>query len=91
MQWQVWVGLTAVFLFMMLVVQRSEPKRRRFSLVIMLIGAEITRRTIVYRGWHREGLWSVITAGVLLFIFWFLIGRYNPPASSEDEIEVIEN
>jgi hypothetical protein len=90
MEWQAWLGLTVVFTALLLIVQRAEPNRRRVTALVMLIGAELVRRFLVYRDWHTEGLWAFIAALVLNALFWILIGRSNPPRTSDD-IEVFGN
>ncbi|MFC1959972.1 hypothetical protein ACFLYO_04615 [Chloroflexota bacterium] len=91
MNWEAWLGLTVVFASLILIVQRAEASRRLFTLVAMLIGMELVRRYIVYRGWDREGLWAFGAALLINLLFWVLIGRSNPPLSSADEIEVLDN
>ena len=90
MDWGAWLGLTAIFCLLMLIVQRTEPKRRRIMALVMLGGAEVVRRYLVYRGWSVEGLWAFVAALILNVVFWVVVGRSNPPHSS-DEIEVIGN
>jgi hypothetical protein len=90
MNWEAWLALTGVFTVLLLIIQRTEPGKRRVTALVMLVGAEIVRRYIVYRGWHREGLWAFVAALVINVLFWLLIGRSNPPHSSE-EIEVVGN
>jgi hypothetical protein len=90
MNWGALLVLMAVFAALMLIVQRAERKRRLFTLIVMLIGAELVRRYLVYRGWDTEGLLAVLAALILNGLFWLFIGRNNPPKSS-DEIEVWGN
>jgi uncharacterized protein involved in response to NO len=90
MNWGAFLVLMAVFAALMLIVQRAERKRRLFTLIVMLIGAELVRRYLVYRGWDTEGLLAVLAALILNGLFWLFIGRNNPPKSS-DEIEVWGN
>ncbi len=91
MNWEVFLGLMLVFGAMLLVLQRTERKRRGFVLVIVVIGAEVVRRTIVYRAWELEGWWALGVALLFNALFWVIIGRSNPPRSSEEEIEVLGN
>ncbi len=69
-------------------IQRAESKRRLLVAVIMLIPGLLLQRFANYRGLHTEALTAFVLALVLNFLFWALIGRYNPPGSS-DEIKVI--
>jgi ABC-type polysaccharide/polyol phosphate export permease len=106
-----WVLLTAIFGGLLLLVQRTEKKRRNVTLAVMLFvgiivwgyasyrmssdcnqmiriicatnlvrspAAIIARNTLVL---------SVISAIVMNILFWILIGRSNPPGTS-DSIQV---
>ncbi len=90
MDWGAFFVLTAVLGGMVLIVQRAERKRRRVAFVVMLVGAELVRRYVVYRGWDTEGLVALVTALLLNGLFWLFIGRSNPPGSSDD-IQVLGN
>ncbi len=68
--------------------QRAEAKRRLLVAVIMLIPGLLLQRYANFKGLHSEALLAFILAFVLNFLFWALIGRYNPPGSSDD-IKVI--
>lgn len=82
-------SLLAVFITVMLFMfQRTEKKRRRLALLLMLVFAELIRRYTWYRGVHVEAWGALATAAVLNSLFWLFIGRYNPVASS-DEIKVM--
>ncbi len=90
MDWGVFLVLTVVLGGLLLLVQRAERKRRRITFVVMLVGAELVRRYIVYRGWDTEGLAALVAALLLNGLFWIFIGRSNPPGSSDD-IQVMGN
>jgi len=90
MNWGAFLVLTGVFAVLMMIVQRAERKRRLATLLVMLVGAELVRRFLVYRDWNTEGVLAVIAALILNWLFWILVGRHNPPKSS-DEIQVIGN
>jgi hypothetical protein len=102
--------LSIIFGILMLLVQRSEKKRRVVTLGVMLFvwpivwGYGIFRIsndcTEVFRAvcavtqgkmtsiaWNTTNM-AALTAFTINFLFWFLIGRYNPPRSS-DAIKVI--
>ncbi len=68
--------------------QRTEAKKRLIVLLVMLIPAELIRRYVWYRDVHTEAWIALIIALVINFLFWALIGRYNPVGSS-DRIQVI--
>lgn len=91
MNWDALGGLLVVFAILMLLVQRTEPNRRRFVFVIGLVVAEVVRRYIVYRGWEQEGWWALGGALLANVLFWVVVGRSNPPRSSAEEIEVLGN
>jgi hypothetical protein len=90
--WSVDVGvllfLTVLFGFMFMLVQRAEAKRRLFVMLILLVVGELVRRYVYFRGVHTEAWIALVVALVVNFLFWLLIGRYNPVHSSE-EIRVI--
>ncbi|MDX2162518.1 MAG: hypothetical protein SF162_14425 [bacterium] len=68
-------------------VQRSEPKRRFISFLFALIPLELIRRYVWFRDVHTEAAIAFGLALVINFLFWALIGRYNPVGSS-DRIKV---
>lgn len=85
-------GITLLLTFliglMLFLIQRSERKRRLVVTLGMLLGGELIRRYVWFRDVHTEG-WVALVAAILLnFLFWALIGRYNPVGSS-DRIQVI--
>ncbi len=88
MQVGTFILLTVFIGAMLLVVQRSEPKRRTFVAIIMLLIGELIRRYIWYRDVHIEGWIALVVAVILNFSFWLFIGRYNPVIKS-DKIQVI--
>jgi hypothetical protein len=81
-------GLTIIFTGLLLLIQRSERKRRLLVALVMLVPVELIRRFTIIRGVEGE-MWTALgIALVLNFFFWLLIGRYNPVRKSEDEIQV---
>lgn len=80
--------LTGLIGFLFLLIQRSEPKSRRLVLVLTIIPGIFIRNFILYRDIETEGWLSLALALFLNFMFWVLIGRYNPVTSS-DEIKVL--
>ena len=113
-----WLILTAIFSILLLLVQRSERKRRTVTIVIMAAVALIVWRYAIYRmstecavvssvvcsfSYVRGQIvpyqelrslairtvnWSIIAALIFNLLFWVLIGRSNPPGSS-DSIKVL--
>lgn len=90
MAWGSLLAITAVLGAMLLVVQRSDPTRRRFTFIVMLVGFEVVRRYVVFRDWETEGWIALAAALVINGLFWVFFGRSNPPHSG-DEIEVLGN
>ncbi len=106
-----WLALTGAFGFLMLLVQRTERKRRLVSLGVLAFVALILWRYAIYRlstncdvtiqllcsfDWVHKRMvytaittvnWSIVAALLLNLLFWILIGRSNPPGSS-DSIKV---
>lgn len=88
------VGLLVVFAFIftlfLLIIQRSERKRRILVAVTLAIAAEVMRRFAIniYGKIDPEALIAFIIALILNLLFFILIGRYNPVGTS-DEIQVI--
>ena len=80
---------TAVFMSLLFfLVQRAEKKARRmawfFAICIFLM-----IRHVAYTQGDESTAWSgLLLAAFLNSLFWFFIGRYNPPKSS-DSIQVI--
>jgi hypothetical protein len=82
------VILTLVMGLMLFILQRTEHGKRRLIVLLLLICAELIRRFVWFRGVHNEAWTALIAALVLNFLFWVLIGRYNPVGSS-DQIQVM--
>jgi hypothetical protein len=78
------VGFSLIFF----IIQRTEPKKRRLVIVVALVALELLRRFIVYRDINTEGILAFVIAIVLNFLFWAIIGRYNPVKSSDETIKV---
>lgn len=79
-----WLLISFTFGILLIIVQRTEAKRqkivRNFVIavgVLLLIRYELIGETIA----------GYITALIISFLYWLLIGRYNPVGSS-DEIKV---
>jgi len=82
--------LTLVFGLTFFLIQRSEAKARgcvtRF--LFLVIGGAVLWFSNT-RGILGQAATAFIVAGLINLIFWALIGRYNPPKSS-DEIRVLK-
>lgn len=78
-------GFLSLLVFL---VQRTEAKRRRLAIILMFIIAFLTVYWANYRGLSGEVALAVGAALVLNFLFWALIGRYNPVGDSDKTIQV---
>lgn len=80
--------VTVAMSFLLFLLQRTEKKARR--LVFLLVtGVFLAMRQVAIDNGDEGMAWrGLLVAAVLNFVFWFLIGRYNAPKSS-DEIKVI--
>lgn len=76
--------LTILFSIVFFFIQRSEAKKRLIVSLAMLIPAILIRNFAVYREVEREAWVALGLALLLNFMFWVLIGRYNPVPSSDD-------
>jgi hypothetical protein len=72
------------FTVLFVMVQRAEVKRKRIVRYIVVL-------LILFIAWYanttnlqREAIFGFIFAVVISFLFWLLVGRYNPVGSSDD-------
>jgi hypothetical protein len=79
---------TIVISLILFVLQRAERGKRLAVLLLLLIPLGLMGYWAVYRHAVVEGITAIIIATGLNFLFWFLIGIYNPPRSN-DEIQVL--
>ena len=88
MDWN-YIGLIALLVALMLVmIQRTEPKRRRLAVLLVIPALLIVRQNaFLKRDLHEETLIAFVIGLVLSLLFWLLIGRYNP-VGSESEVKV---
>ena len=89
MDWN-YVALIAVTVALLLVmIQRTEPKRRRLASCIVALCLLVIRHNAFLKGdLHDETLVACLIALVLSLLFWLLIGRYNP-VKGEDAVQVL--
>lgn len=75
-----YVALIAVMATLLLVmIQRTVPERRRLAIFIVAICLLVIRHNAFLKGdLHDETLLAFVIAAVSSFLFWLLIGRYNP-------------
>ena len=70
--------------FMMLFIQRTERRRRLLVTIGLSVIGVLIIRYVDYRNLHTEAQLAFVVALALNFLFWALIGRYNPPKNSDD-------
>lgn len=75
--------LTLFFFLMLFVLQRSQSSARRMILFLMIAPILLLRHYAMSRGVESEAWTAFFIALILNFLFWALIGRYNPVASKE--------
>jgi hypothetical protein len=80
--------LTILDSTLLLLVFRVEGKHRGIVAACVLLGLFFVFQFALGHNVESEGWLALMLALVLNFIFWVLIGRYNPP-HSDDEIKVI--
>lgn len=80
--------LTGFLSLMLFLVQRTEAKRRRLAVLLMVVIGFLTIYWANFRGLSGEVALAIGAALVLNFLFWVLIGRYNPVADSDKTIQV---
>lgn len=81
--------LTLVLGAMLFLIQRAEKRRRRLAALVMAGLAFLLWYWAGYRQLGGEFTTSLLLALVLNFLFWLLIGRYNPVGDSESGIRVL--
>jgi hypothetical protein len=80
----VWLVLTVVFL----IIQRTERVKKRGVMFVMLLFAVPLAWFINLRDAWGGAVVALIAAVVMNWLFWVLVGRYNPVGSS-DNIRVL--
>ncbi len=88
MDWGSFVFIAAVFNGMLFLIQRTEARRRRLVIYLMAFVAFLTIYWANFRGLTGPLIAGIISAIILNYLFWLLIGRYNPVGDS-DNIQVI--
>jgi uncharacterized membrane protein len=78
------VGLSLFLGLIMFFIQRTEVKKRRLVTRLMVIVMALTLVWAILRQLIGSFILALVIALVLNFIFWLLIGRYNPVGSSDD-------
>jgi hypothetical protein len=73
--------LAVLFSLMLLIVQRTERKRRWLAALLLVPAGYVIYRWAIYRGQTRETLIALGVAFGLNLLYWLLIGRRRPPGS----------
>lgn len=73
----------------LLLVQRTEAKRRRMTILLMLFVGFLTYYWANVRELRREFIFAVIVAVIFNLLFWLFVGRYNPVGDSDKNIQVL--
>lgn len=84
MDWGSFILLMGSFTVIILMVQRAERRRRLVVALFMLVIGILIQRYAASWELHTEAQLGFVVALVLNFLFWMLIGRYNPVGSSDD-------
>jgi len=84
MNWGSYIILTGWFGMMFLLIQRAETRRRRTVTILMIFAGVLTFAWAAGQNLTGAVVAGLITALIFNFLFWLLIGRYNPVGSSED-------
>jgi hypothetical protein len=80
MNWETGLVLGVILFVVALVILRSEPRTRRWIILILPVPTVI----LVYRWAKYEGTWSELAVGVAisavaLLVWWIVVGRRLPP------------
>lgn len=89
MNWGALILLAGLFSIMLLLIQRTEAKRRRLVIFLMTFVGFLTWYWAGVRDLSREVVLALVAGLVFSFLFWLFIGRYNPVKDSDDVIQVI--
>jgi len=76
--------LSFLFTVIILIIQRTETKRRRGVGLFMFLFVPIILWYVGLRQSWGSAFVALLIALMLNFLFWLLIGRYNPVGSSDD-------
>ncbi len=88
MDWGSFLILTIWFSIILFLIQRAEIKRRRVVIYTMAFVGFLTWYWANFRGLNGPFFGGLLLALVLNYLFWLLIGRYNPVGKS-DNIQVM--
>jgi len=89
MNWSIFLLLFGLFIFILLILQRIDPKKRLIAILPLIPAVIFTYNYVNYRDAGREAALALVLALVLAFLFWVLIGRYNRVKSADETIQVL--
>ncbi len=75
--------LTLFFSLLFFILQRTQRSARRLILLLMVAPILFLRHYAISRGVESEAWTAFFVAIIINFLFWALVGRYNPVASKE--------
>lgn len=84
MERQTLVVLTILFSVLLLMVQRADPIKKQAVRGFVWFSTMLIAIYVWWNGYWLEFGVGFILATVFNALFWVLIGRYNPPGSSDD-------
>jgi hypothetical protein len=76
--------LTVALGTLIFIIQRTELRRRRQIALLILLFSPVMLWYVNLRQAWGEALIAFFLALLLNFLFWVLVGRYNPVGSSDD-------
>lgn len=88
MNWGAFLLIGVVLCGLLFGVQRTEARRRRLSLLLLFLMAALSWSWANFRDLKSEYLLALAVSLIVNFLFWLLIGRYNPVADSDETITV---
>ena len=89
MNWGAFLLLSGFIILALLLVQRTESKRRRLAIILTVIVGFLLWYWSGIRELRSEFGYSLLCGGLFSGLFWVLIGRYNPVADSDETIQVL--
>ena len=89
MDWNYVALITITVSLLFVLIQRTDPKRRRLSIAFVVLCLLVIRHNSFLKSdLHEETLIAFMLGVGLSSIFWLLIGRYNP-VDTDDDIQVM--
>jgi uncharacterized membrane protein YccC len=89
MDWSIFALLLGLFLFLLILFQRIDHKKRTIVVLTLIPVYIFTWNYIQFREVQTEALLAFAIAALLSFLFWLLIGRYNRTKSADETIQVL--